>query len=115
MKGIDKKLDDAWAKAVKERDKECQYCRKTTYLNAHHIYSRSKRSVRWDLMNGITLCVAHHVFSSKFSAHKTGIEFADWLINKKGEKWMQTLRIKANTHSKLSKFEKEIMLKELKR
>lgn len=113
-KGIDKKLDDAWSLLVKLRaGMKCEYCGKTSYLNSHHIYSRSKKSTRWDVQNGVCLCVGHHKFSSRFSAHKTPLEFIDWLINKKGDDFVTRLRIKSNTASKLHKFEKEILLKEL--
>ncbi len=112
-KSVEKKLDDAWSKLVKLRDKECLYCGKTDYLNAHHIYSRSKRSVRWDIENGITLCVGHHVFSSTFSAHKTPLEFIKWLENYKGTDYIDDLTIRANMTLKLHKHEKEEMLEEL--
>ena len=110
-KGIDKKLDDAWSKLVKLRaGNKCEYCGKTTTLNSHHIYSRSNRSVRWDENNGICLCVAHHTFSSGFSAHKTPLEFVDWLKREKGVDFVQKLRVKANKTIKLSKSDKEIIL-----
>jgi len=113
-KGIEGKLDEAWSKLVKIRaGMKCEYCGKTTTLNSHHIYSRSKKSTRWHVKNGVCLCVAHHVFSSKFSAHKTPVEFTEWLYYKKGEEFMNLLRIKANTTSKLFKFEKELLLQEL--
>ncbi len=113
-KGIDKRLDDAWSKAVKERaGMKCEYCGKTTHLNSHHIYSRSKKSTRWDVDNGICLCVSHHVFSSTFSAHKTPVEFTEWLYQYKGKKFVNKLRKKANNTVKFFKFEKEILLKEL--
>lgn len=114
IKGVDGKLDDAWAKLVKLRaGNKCEYCGKTSYLNSHHIYSRSKRSVRWDVKNGICLCVGHHVFSSTFSAHKTPLEFVRWLDDNKGRNYMDILTVKANVVLKLHKFEKELLLKEL--
>lgn len=114
LKGIDGKLDIAWSKLVKlKAENKCEYCGKTTYLNSHHIYSRSKRSVRWNENNGICLCVGHHTFSSTFSAHKTPLEFIRWLDKCKGKKFMDNLMIKANSISKLHTFEKEILLKEL--
>ena len=112
-KTVDKKLDEAWSKLVKLRDKKCMYCGKTDYLNAHHIYSRSKRSVRWDIDNGIALCVAHHVFSSTFSAHKTPLEFIKWLEKFKGSDFIDKLTLKANKTFKPHKHEKEDMLFEL--
>ena len=114
--GIDGKLDDAWSKLVKLRaNKKCEYCGKTSYLNSHHIFSRSKKSVRWDTMNGVCLCVGHHTFSSKFSAHKTPTEFHIWLVEKKGNDFIQRLRLKANSVAKWSNFEKELILKELRK
>jgi hypothetical protein len=114
LKGIDGKLDIAWSKLVKlKAGMKCEYCGKTTYLNSHHIYSRSKKSLRWNVENGICLCVGHHTFSSTFSAHKTPLEFIRWLDKYKGKKFMDNLMIKANNISKLHNFEKEILLKEL--
>lgn len=114
--GIDGQLDDAWAKLVKIRaGNQCEYCGKTSYLNSHHIFTRSKRSVRWDAMNGICLCASHHVLSSTFSAHGTPTEFTYWLERKKGKPWIELLTIKANQISKLHQFEKEILLGELLR
>ncbi len=113
-KGIDKKLDEAWSKAVKERDGySCQYCGKTSQLNSHHIYSRSKKSTRWDIDNGITLCVAHHTFSSGFSAHKTPLEFIEWLTDRKGQGFIDELRLKANTPVKFGIQDKRDLLNEL--
>lgn len=91
------KLDKLWAQAVKKRaNGRCEYCGKTTTLNSHHIFSRSKKSTRWHLNNGISLCVAHHTFSSSFSAHKTPAEFIEWIKEKRGEKWYAELRQKAH-------------------
>ncbi len=113
-KGIDGKLDKAWAELVKLRaGNKCEYCGKRSYLNSHHIYSRSKKSTRWDTMNGICLCVGHHTFSSTFSAHKTPLEFTDWLKDYMGDEKLMLLRIKANQTSKLHPFEKKILLEEL--
>ena len=113
-KGIDKKLDDAWSKLVKLRaGNKCEYCYKTAYLNSHHIYSRSKKSTRWDVKNGICLCVGHHTFSSTFSAHKTPLEFIMWLTKYKGQEFLDLLTLKANATSKLHQFEKEVLLEDL--
>lgn len=116
LKGIDGKLDEAWSLLVKlKAGNKCEVCGKSSPLNSHHIYSRSNRSVRWDSNNGVCLCVGHHTFRSDFSAHKTPIEFIEWLYNKKGVQFMDKLRLKANGLGKFTKFEKEILLKELKK
>ena len=114
LKGIDGKLDDAWSLLVKlEAGFKCEYCGTDKNLNSHHIYSRSNRSVRWDESNGVCLCVAHHTFSSGFSAHKTPLEFVYWLEEEYGKIYMDELRLKANSTKKWMKFEKEELLKEL--
>lgn len=112
---IEKQLDEAWSKLVKlKAGNKCEVCGKTTNLNSHHIYSRAKKSLRWNTINGICLCVGHHI-GVQFSAHKTPIEFIDWLKDKKGEDKMQELRIMANITSKYSVLEKELLLKELQK
>ena len=113
-KGIDYKLDLAWSKLVKLRAKgKCEVCGKTSPLNSHHIFSRSNRSVRWDVSNGVCLCVGCHTFSSKFSAHKTPTEFTYWLENNKGREFLDRLALKAHQTKKFFKFEKEVLLEEL--
>ena len=114
LKGIDGKLDDAWSLLVKlEAGMKCEYCGIERTLNSHHIYSRSNRSVRWDESNGVCLCVAHHTFSSSFSAHKTPTEFTYWLEDEYGKIFMDELKLKANATKKWMKFEKEAELERL--
>lgn len=91
-----KKADTDWALKVKERDGfKCVYCGKDKYLNSHHIFSRKHQGLRWDLENGITLCSGCHNFSTTFSAHKTPVEFVEWIKELKGEDWYNRLRTKA--------------------
>jgi hypothetical protein len=114
LKGVDGKLDIAWSKLVKlKAGMKCEYCGKTTPLNSHHIFSRSNKSTRWHPINGVCLCVGHHTFSSTFSAHKTPLEFVDWLTRYKGSEFIDRLRIKAHSFSKLHPFEKQVLLDEL--
>lgn len=112
--GIDKKLDDAWALLVKlKAGNACEYCGKQSPLNSHHVYSRSKKSTRWSISNGVCLCVGHHTFSSSFSAHKTPTEFTEWIRKKRGEEWFSALRLSAHMTLKWTNWEKEIVLKDL--
>lgn len=93
MKNAKKECDKLWAELVKKRaDYKCEYCGKTNYLNAHHIYSRSNNSTRHDPENGIALCSGHHTLSSQFSAHKTPADFMDWIVALRGYSWLKTLR-----------------------
>ena len=113
-KGIDGKLDTLWSELIKAlAGYKCEYCGKETTLNSHHIYSRSKKSTRWALNNGVCLCVAHHTFSSSFSAHKTPVEFTEWLNEYKGTEFIDSLRLEANSTKKWAKFEKELLLASL--
>ena len=117
LKGVEGRLDKAWSLLVKLRAGnkcEVEYKGKCSeVLHSHHIYARNKRSTRWHPNNGVCLCVSHHVFSSKFSAHLTPTEFTEWLFENKGERFMVNLRLRAHTTSKLHKFEKELLLNEL--
>ena len=96
------KLDKEWAKQIRSVG-HCEYegCNKITNLNAHHIYGRGARSTRWELDNGICLCVNHHIFSNEFSAHQTPLDFANWLIKSRGDKWYENLESK---HKEIVKF-----------
>lgn len=110
---IDSRIDEAWSKLVKLRaGNKCEVCGKISTLNSHHIYSRAKKSVRWDLDNGICLCVNHHIGNS-FSAHKTSVEFTEWLYEYKGKEFMENLRIRSHNTGKFSHFEKKIILSEM--
>lgn len=91
-----KLCDELWSKLVKVRAWfRCEYCWKDKYLNSHHIFSRNNWSTRFDLDNGICLCVWCHTMSSKFSAHKTPLEFAEWIIDKRWQEWYDNLKLKA--------------------
>ena len=95
-KALIKKLDKAWSLKVREYGM-CEKCHKLSPLNAHHFYSRSVRSVRWDVDNGFCLCVGCHVFSSKFSAHKTPAEFVEWAIESTRQEWYDDIKERKNT------------------
>jgi hypothetical protein len=83
------KYDTIWAKFVRERDGECLYCHRTDGLNAHHFKGRSCKSTRLLLINGVTLCVSHHVFNSQGSAHKTPERFEKWFKKTYPERYQE--------------------------
>lgn len=73
-----KYLDEFWSFAIKERDDfTCQLCGKTERLNSHHIISRSRRSTRWLIKNGVCLCQGCH----KFKLHVDPIYYTHHLAN----------------------------------
>ena len=96
-----KNEDALWAHLVKLRaNNQCEKCGSRNNLNAHHIFGRRMKSVRWDEANGVALCATHHALSSQFSAHQTPTEFTRWIIKKRGVAWYDKLRIRAYTTRK---------------
>lgn len=94
--------DLLWANLVKLlANEKCEYCGKDSGLNSHHIFSRSNFAVRWDTDNGVCLCAGHHILQN-FSAHKAPLDFAEWLRDKRGQEWYDTLRAKSKLSGKTS-------------
>jgi len=96
-------LDEMWSKKVKSVG-VCEMCGKTSYLNSHHVYSRSNRAVRWDLNNGICLCSGHHTLCND-SAHKAPADFIDWVRDYRGKVWWDKLVKAKNGLGKYQDFE----------
>ena len=96
------RLDKLWSHAVKQRvGFKCEYCGKESYLNSHHVFSRSNFSTRWDLSNGFCLCAGCHTLKN-FSAHKAPLEFAEWMIEQRGQEWYDDLKRRAHMVIKFS-------------
>ena len=111
-KKLEDKLDQLWRDKVKEiANYRCEYCGiRDKRLNSHHIFSRSNKSVRWDLDNGLCLCVSHHSLGN-LSAHKSPMEFSDWIKEYKGKSWYNRLLIKKNMIIKFTIEDLEEMIK----
>lgn len=75
-------------------------CSKLDYskLQCAHIYSRTYKSVRWDLKNLLCLCASCH-----FYGHKNPLAFADFVQNYLGDYEYSALRLRATpiSHNKL--------------
>ena len=56
----------------------CAVCGSTENLNAHHLLPRQHESTRYDLRNGIALCVTHHVFDPD-GPHANAASWMMWL------------------------------------
>lgn len=86
--GQEKALDTLWSQAVKARaGNKCEYCPKVEGLQAHHaVGKRWKQSLRHVVSNGVSLCARHHMW-----AEQHGIEFAQWIISIRGQKWYDDL------------------------
>lgn len=108
-KAIISKLDIAWSKAVKEKTPYCIICGRTSYLNAHHIFSRRYMSTRWDLVNGVTLCRGCHLFY----AHQKYEEFRDKIIEIIGTEEFLRLKTASNEIKKWDLDELQQLLENL--
>ena len=109
---LNKQLDQLWSKCVRESVGRCELCGRTSpevVLHAHHIYSRTHRSTRYDLDNSVCLCMGCHLYT----AHKSVQEFADWVYEKLGQEKLDALRKKAHTTVKYTKEDKLRMIKDL--
>jgi hypothetical protein len=91
--------DDLWSRAVKVlAGNKCEYSWSSNgVLNSHHMFSRSNKSTRWDVNNGVCLLAQYHTLNSKFSAHKTPFIFQEWIKEKRGEEWYDSLKLKAHS------------------
>ena len=110
---INKQLDKLWSAAVRKKG-YCELCGRKppeVVLHAHHIYSRTHRSTRYDLDNSVCLCMGCHLYT----AHKSVQEFSDWVGEKLGSEKLDALRKKAHTPVKYTKEEKLEMLEKLKK
>lgn len=98
---INKKFRE-WGRLVRERDGDrcaiCslkngeQYINKLgkvciVRINAHHIIVREIKELRFDVMNGISLCSTHHEFSREISPHSNAFPFFIWLMRNRPEQF----------------------------
>ena len=112
---LTKYMDVLWARAVKLRagnrceivtDRRCNNVGgigSGKGLNAHHIIGRSNLNTRWDIENGIALCVKHHVFSI-WSAHKNPFWFLQKVLDVRGKVWYNELSEKALKNNGIAKY-----------
>jgi hypothetical protein len=84
-------LDNLWRFAVYNKAGNiCEYCGISGQMNAHHVFSRCSYSTRWNINNGVCLCVSHHIFGNH-SFHKSPAEMIEWLKEKRGQEWYDKL------------------------
>ena len=106
-KKLEKECMKLWQEIIKARaGNKCETCGRRENLNAHHVFSRSRQSTKYDIDNGISLCPGCHSLAP-YSAHKDG----EWLNRILGrvegrkairtESWFQVLRRRAYTPQKL--------------
>ena len=111
---LGKKLDEAWSLAVKIRaGYKCEVCGKMDTLNSHHIVGRRNRMVRWDLRNGVCVCVKHHKFGIE-SFHEDPLWGREWLEENRWEDYAYLYCVK-NEKKKWTYEEMEQQLVKLKK
>lgn len=87
------KEDKEWASKVKDRDGwRCVICGGNNRLNAHHIIPREIPDTKFLVDNGISLCVSHHMFSRKISAHNNPLAFFMWMEENRPEQMFKIKR-----------------------
>ena len=88
------KCDKVWADTIKERAEwRCEKCGRGKFkdaviLNAAHIVRRANKEVRWELGNGLSLCVRDHYW---FDNSTNRLEVIEWLEEKLGKGFLSSL------------------------
>ena len=81
------RLDKLWSTKVKElAGHKCELCGSTEKLEAHHVHRCKHYGVRWDLINGVSLCRECHC-DNDYSAHKNLLWFFREMLEKRGCFW----------------------------
>ena len=109
-KEVEKKCLELWAKIVKKRFPTCVKCGKSSYLNAHHIFSRRYKSLFLNPDNGISFCRGCHLYF----AHCFYEEARDIYINLLGEEKYNELKELCQSNQKVTLPWLEEKYKELK-
>jgi hypothetical protein len=78
-KGLIRQLDDVVRQLVKLKGTTCVCCGKTENMTCGHLITRSKYSVRWDLMNCWPQCAGCN-YTHEFNPHI----YINWFINSQG-------------------------------
>lgn len=104
IKTIKAKCDKLWSEIIRSKG-YCEICGTTVNLNAHHIISRHNKVLRWDLQNGICLCVSCHKFSTH-SVHNDPLGFMEWFRkNYHKDYWYLRRRKNKNAFYTISDYE----------
>jgi 5-methylcytosine-specific restriction endonuclease McrA len=98
-KRLEKELDVAWSKYVRNRDKKCQKCgSQSASLSSHHAFGRRHMATRWDVNNGVGLCYPCHIRW----AHGDPSGFTEWFRQKIGDEKYIHLALE---HDKIAKYD----------
>lgn len=93
------KADKTFSLYIRTRDNwTCQRCSRrydppTQALHCSHFMGRGKEATRFDEENADALCYGCHRY---FTAHP--LEHVDWQIERKGQKTVDSLRLRSNQY-----------------
>ena len=88
-----KRLFEAWARNIKERDNNCcVICNEKKYLHAHHLLPRELKEFRFDIDNGLSLCAKHHKYCLTNSPHRNPYLFFKWFESHYPEQSLRLFR-----------------------
>lgn len=112
VKTLRNKADRLWSLAIRQRDGQCRRCGRGSgevTLQAAHVISRSYKAVRWDLRNGICLCLGCHHWN-----HHQPVEFSWWVQDLIGKELYESLRKEALAYvGRVKKIDLEEVIAEL--
>ncbi len=109
-KTIMNKLDTAFSLIIRRRG-QCEKCGRGNNLQCSHIHTRTKMSVRWDILNAFCLCSGCHLYWW----HKNPIDAAEFTKKKLGEEEYDALNYRAEALKQWSIEEMEYLLSEFKK
>lgn len=119
---IRRRLMRLWsAKVLEVAGRKCAICGlktgdivngKVQKTDAHHIEDRRNHSLKFDVINGICLCVWHHKYS-KDAAHQSVVFFSNWLQKNHPQQYQYILNhrddiIDLNNRNVLYKIEEKL-------
>ena len=107
---LEMECDKLWSQCIIARDKTCRYYNNTERLSAHHIRSRTHKSTRWDLNNGVCLSWNVH-FLQKANPER----FQDIVIDIIGDNKYQSLKRKSLEIYDYDVYELELIRNDLKK
>ena len=111
IKTLRNKADRLWSLAIRERDGACRRCGTTERLQAAHVISRRYKAIRWDLRNGICLCMGCHHWN-----HHNPVEFDWWVQDLIGKDVYDALKSEAlNYVDRVKRIDLEEVIEDLKR
>lgn len=111
-KTLKNKLDKAWSQLVKlQAGNKCEVCGSTETLNSHHIVGRRNLRLRWEPMNGVSLCAGCHTFRTQ-SFHQNPVWADVWLRENRGSD-LELIRTTMNEIQKWSIEDMQEKLEEL--